>query len=251
MPQNDYLDSKSWEEYQQSFSPMVSTELDFWDKHRVKMIKFLVGTGKTVIDLGSGCGSIAEEIRKQGNDVWVLDSEKAVKLAKELHPELKILAGSALNIPTDEKFDCVLVSELIEHIIDIEKLFLEIKRIMKDDGILIITTPNCSRLRNVVELLKGVFTRGFDYTYESPIHIRFFTPYTFTKLINNYFKIDCIAGATTPAGKIDWEGISEEEKKVIQEVYERFRKNYPIDIDDEKTKFNILNTDLTVLRCKK
>lgn len=246
-----YKDQMSWEKYQQSLFSGAFTKLDEWDRDRVGIITNIIGTGKTVIDLGSGCGAIGEEVRKQGNDVWILDSKKAVEIAKKNFPKLNILAGTALDIPSNEKFDVVLVSELIEHIIDIDKLFLEVKRVMKDDGIMIITTPNCSRLRNIVDLLRGLFTRGFDYMYENPIHIRFFTPVTFVQtLLEHGFKIIQMSGAYTPAGAVDWNGFTEEERKVIEKVYKRFRINYPLGIKGG-SKFEILNADLTVFVCKK
>lgn len=246
-----YKDQMSWVEYQQSLFSGAFTKLNEWDRDRVGIIINFIGTGKTVIDLGSGCGAIGEEVRKQGNGVWILDSKKAVEIAKKNFPKLNILAGTALDIPTNEKFDVVLVSELIEHIIDIDKLFLEVKRVMKDNGIMIITTPNCSRLRNIVDLIRGLLTRGFDYMYENPIHIRFFTPVAFAQtLVEHGFKIIQMNGAYTPAGRIDWGGFTEKERKIIENVYKRFRTNYPIDID-EKVKLQILNADLTVFVCKK
>ena len=246
-----YKDAMPWEDYQQSCFSTPATTAGKWDEHRVAVITDIIGTGKTVLDIGSAGGAISEEVRKKGNEVWILDSEAAIETAREANPKLNTMVGSALDIPTEDQFDVVLVSELIEHIIDIDRLFSEIKRVMKDDGILVITTPNCSRLRNIVELLKGIWTRGFDYMYDNPIHIRFFTPFTFGKTLKDHgFKIVQIAGAYTPAGLCDWAGITKEERAVIENVYSRFRENYPIKVE-ENGKLVVLNADLTVFVCEK
>ena len=68
MTKHKYLDAMPWEKYQQTHFEDAFTELDEWDNDRVKIIKSIIGGGKTVIDLGSGCGAIAEAIRKKGNN---------------------------------------------------------------------------------------------------------------------------------------------------------------------------------------
>jgi SAM-dependent methyltransferase len=53
-------------------------------------------------------------------------------------------------------FDVVLFCEIIEHLqTDPIKVLLEIKRVLKPSGYLILTTPNVSRLENVCRMLTG------------------------------------------------------------------------------------------------
>ena len=54
-------------------------------------------------------------------------------------------------------FDSVLLCEVLEHLqSDPVKVLLEIKRVLKREGSLILTTPNVSRLENVCRMLAGV-----------------------------------------------------------------------------------------------
>ncbi len=59
--------------------------------------------------------------------------------------------------PFDEaSFDIVLFCEIIEHLLmDPAKVLREIRRILKPNGQLILTTPNVSRLENVARMLSG------------------------------------------------------------------------------------------------
>ncbi|OGF61579.1 MAG: hypothetical protein A2Y62_16885 [Candidatus Fischerbacteria bacterium RBG_13_37_8] len=66
------------------------------------------------------------------------------------------------NVETDkfpyenDSFECVLFCDIIEHLLINPNLaLLEIRRIVQSNGYLILTTPNVTRLGNVIKLLKG------------------------------------------------------------------------------------------------
>jgi len=57
----------------------------------------------------------------------------------------------------DQEFDVILFCEIIEHLLmDPVAVLKEIKRVMKPNGVLILTTPNVSRLENVAKMISGV-----------------------------------------------------------------------------------------------
>lgn len=77
--------------------------------------------------------------------------------------ETHILEFDHFNLEQSEfpfssaSFDVVLLCEVLEHLqIDPVKVLLEIKRILKPAGYLILTTPNISRLENVCRMVAGV-----------------------------------------------------------------------------------------------
>jgi SAM-dependent methyltransferase len=56
----------------------------------------------------------------------------------------------------DGEFDAVLFCEIIEHLlIDPVAVIQEIKRVLKPTGVLVLTTPNVSRLENVSKMIAG------------------------------------------------------------------------------------------------
>lgn len=61
------------------------------------------------------------------------------------------------NFPyADKEFDLVIFAEIIEHLLnDPCKVLREIKRVLKPNGMLILTTPNVARLENVTRLISG------------------------------------------------------------------------------------------------
>jgi len=80
--------------------------------------------------------------------------------------------------------DCVILTEVIEHIYDIDEALSLINHVLIDNGILIITTPNSSKILAFLRLLAG----RFDSHYHNPfdVHIRFFTKNSLKKLLKKY-----------------------------------------------------------------
>lgn len=121
-----------------------------WNEHRSRYIvasEFI--RGKKVLDVG--CGS--------GNGTFLL-TKKGAKYATGIDPdtntisyarthfqtdnlEYRIMSATHLDF-SDKTFDIITAFEVIEHvsIIEQEKIISEIKRVLKDKGLLIISTPN-------------------------------------------------------------------------------------------------------------
>ena len=227
---NKLFDHMTWTEYQEQLFLDVggSTEGVLNDpilRGRVDVTKKWIGKGKKVLDIAGCWGGISAEIMKQGNEVTLLDLPRVLKKAKETHPELKFLEGSALDIQTEEQFDVVVATEIIEHILDLKRFFGEIKRVLKDDGGLILSTPNVARPINIVNLIRGS-TAGWEY-YGKPInHCRHFTLASLVySLRDNGFKVLEVGGAETNIG-MDWTGFTQEEADFLIKLIEKFHP-YP------------------------
>jgi SAM-dependent methyltransferase len=74
----------------------------------------------------------------------------------------------------DERFDCIVASEIIEHVDDPWALLADLRRIATPGGRLVISIPNFANASIIGDLLAG----RFDYTYIGLAcagHLRFFT----------------------------------------------------------------------------
>jgi ubiquinone/menaquinone biosynthesis C-methylase UbiE len=100
--------------------------------------------GDNVLDLGCGNGRFYEEFISRGVFYNGLDfSEKIIEIARKNNPKGDFRVADALNIPfEDNSFDKVYSIAVLHHIpsFDLRIRFLEeIKRILRDDGYLILT----------------------------------------------------------------------------------------------------------------
>ena len=102
--------------------------------------------GKTVLDLASGEGYGAELLAQVAASVIGVDvSAEAIIHAQSRYANdrLHFLQAAIHNVPLqDKRFDLITCFETIEHVHEQEKALGELARLLKDDGILLISTPN-------------------------------------------------------------------------------------------------------------
>lgn len=91
-----------------------------------------------------GCGGGDELRLVQSNQVTAFDlSYNAVAHARYQVPEYHYLQADGMNLPfATGSFDLVLTSEVIEHILEPEKMMREIHRVLVPGGAVVVTTPN-------------------------------------------------------------------------------------------------------------
>ena len=94
------------------------------------------------------------------------------------------------NIPlSNAKFDLIIAMDVIEHVIDTDEFLNEIKRLLKDDGKAIITTPNYSNLKFTLKYIMGHMAHdplGSEiekYTFRE--HVKYFTNRNFYPYIES------------------------------------------------------------------
>jgi SAM-dependent methyltransferase len=117
------------------------------DERRVReyVLSKIPESAKSVLDVGCGRAWIAKELIRKKDFVCSLDiSLRNPEKALELYPSANHAAvvADSLFLPfRDNSFDCIVSSEVIEHIEDPSKFIVELFRCVKPGGKLIITTP--------------------------------------------------------------------------------------------------------------
>jgi SAM-dependent methyltransferase len=101
---------------------------------------------KIVLDIASGSGYGSHLMAKYAKKVYGVDVNRgAVTYAKNNFSasNIEFIVGDGEKIPLeDNSVDVVVTFETIEHISNYENFVKEIKRVLRDDGIAIISTPN-------------------------------------------------------------------------------------------------------------
>lgn len=114
-----------------------------------------IGPGSKVIDVGCGAGRHSFEAYRRGADVIAFDQnaaeladvEKALLAMAETgeapaSATAQAVVGDALALPyPDCTFDCVIASEILEHVPADDAMIDELIRVLKVGGTLVITVP--------------------------------------------------------------------------------------------------------------
>jgi SAM-dependent methyltransferase len=145
-----------------------------------------VRPGDRVLDLGCGDGAFAAELAGAGaQPVGVDVSEEAVRRARAAQPNIDfhlVEAGAPLPFE-DASFDVVWAGEVIEHVLDVAGLLSEVRRVLRPEGRLLVTTPNHPPLRALaLALSPRRFARHFDPRSQ---HVRFLTGGTLRELLED------------------------------------------------------------------
>ena len=112
-----------------------------------------------ILDVGCGEGHITAEIQKNflRAEISGFDhSISAISYAVDKFPGIDFCVTDAHNPPyCDNYFDVVVCNNLWEHIPDPLLLLNDVRRILKDKGYLILSTPSRYRLSNILNVLRG------------------------------------------------------------------------------------------------
>jgi len=99
----------------------------------------------SILDVGCGSGWVAKHFSPKGVQVYSLDiSVTNPAEALKLYPNknhIGIVADSFRLPFIDDSLDCVIASEIIEHVAAPADFVKELFRVVKKNGVLIITTP--------------------------------------------------------------------------------------------------------------
>jgi len=104
--------------------------------------------GEKIIDLGCGTGYYLFLLSNLGiklNLTGLDYDERAVKEARENLKQkgVSFMTGDLHKIPfRDKTFDKAVMSEVLEHVKDDEKVLKEVRRILKPNGVLVISVPS-------------------------------------------------------------------------------------------------------------
>src|SRR5467141_588107 len=129
----------------------------YWQRGRYRAITQLASGFRQVLDVGCGSSRIIGAIPDMiGLDIQLHKLRYARRYGNAL------VHGSIFELPfADGSFDCVICSEVIEHIPAQEKPFDELTRVLKTGGRLILGTPDYDRWRwRTLEWLYGRLSPG-------------------------------------------------------------------------------------------
>jgi len=164
---------------------MSATEKDpeYYGRPRREMVRHVPSEAAVILDVGCGAGAFGAGLKKewqnQGRalEVWgvEMDPAAAERACEVLDRVLVGDAGTVLgDLPTGG-FDAIILNDILEHVVEPEKLLRDLRPLLRAGGHLVSSVPNVRHFPNVVNL---VVHGSWEYTDEGILdrtHLRFFT----------------------------------------------------------------------------
>jgi SAM-dependent methyltransferase len=146
-----------------------------------------------ILEIGCGSGAYTRELIEGGVKVTATEVAPGplAQARRNLGPlagrvDLRIEDAQRLSLP-DERFDRVLLSEVIEHVPKPDRAVVEAARVLRPGGLLVVSTP--SRL-SPMNLAYGLKRRVRRYGFNE--HLHELTPGSFRRLVEAHLDVESL-----------------------------------------------------------
>lgn len=173
---DDPFDELAWTG--ERYLPFVRGDIELEHLHRYAFARAFV-KGKDVLDIACGEGYGSFLLADRAKSVIGVDlSDEVIKHARKKYTafNLKFEQGNCISIPiNDSSIDIVVSFETIEHHNHHDAMLYEIKRVLRPDGILVISTPERNQMSQNSQQRNEFHTKELSYS-------------EFSELLSHHFK---------------------------------------------------------------
>ncbi len=146
----------------------------------------LTGKGKRVLELGTAGGTMTEEFKRRQCTVVGVEIDPLAAKKAELNCERMIVGDLdkldlVATLPED-RFDVVVAADVLEHLVDPQRLLNQLGKLLKPDGYLVVSVPSVG----FNGLLGAIISGEFPYRETGLLdrtHLRFFTRHELETLL--------------------------------------------------------------------
>ncbi len=187
------------EYYMEYVSGGLTFPRNIFNAPKLKMAAYLASKlpdKAKVLDAGCGAGYVSDGLAGR-LELTGIDIEKAAIDFCKKHRKGKFLVANLEKLPfRKDYFDLIIFTNTIEHLEDPGITLSELKRVLKPNGKLFVTTENCSNIFWLI--LEQTWYRVFGgpcKPFLHEVHPQRYTPSLLRKHLSDYFKIEKISTA--------------------------------------------------------
>lgn len=191
------LKSKYYIEQLKKTNKAINSPYSLLGRHHAHLNEFLqnwvnkLPSASTILDGGCGLSSwVTDDIRRKHN-LFSMDCQiESVEFCRRYYEDNRYFFGNLYDLSfADKSLDAVVLREVVEHIRKPALALKEIKRALKKDGLLILTTPNYSS--SLLLIIENTYNRFFSEIkpYLDDVHPSKFRFHELHKLLEKYFSI--------------------------------------------------------------
>ena len=168
------------------------------------------------LDLGAGVGDGAALIATAQSVDFVIAfdiSSAALAFARHTYGEtISFVTGDASALPfSEDSLDSIVCLEAIEHVPDANRVLEEMARVLRPEGLLIISTPN------------KWATSPLSRRPMNPYHVREWYPRRFKELVARYFEVEDALGQSWHSVGFTWRALRRKMRSRIKAVLGHLR----------------------------
>jgi len=125
-----------------------------------------------ILDAGCSSGYSTINYLEYSNKITGIDiTEEDIKIAKSNYPSIEFYCGSLDKIPEkNNSFNCIICTDVLEHVEDEVAVLNEFYRVLDDEGILIITTPHKGLFHFIDPYNFQYYLRKYGYFIYAPLY---------------------------------------------------------------------------------
>lgn len=154
-----------------------------------------------ILDIGCGTGIVIKRLEKYGNVFGMDISDKAISFCNKRGIK-NIIKANAIKLPfNNNTFDLITILDVLEHIENEEAAISETYRVLKSNGVAVITVPafcflwsdhdialHHFRRYGIRDIKNKLLKNNFKILFASHYNMFLFLPIAFIRLVNNIFK---------------------------------------------------------------
>jgi 2-polyprenyl-6-hydroxyphenyl methylase/3-demethylubiquinone-9 3-methyltransferase len=117
----------------------------------IALIQEVLPPGSTVLDVAAAQGNFSLALAEVGYKVtWNDLREDLAEYVKQKYEfgEINFVPGNVFDLDFPYQFDCVLITEIIEHVAHPDQFLSSIANLVKPGGYIVMSTPNGAYFRN-------------------------------------------------------------------------------------------------------
>ncbi|HZP72238.1 MAG TPA: class I SAM-dependent methyltransferase [Gaiellaceae bacterium] len=177
----------------------------YYEQARPELVALLPDRLGRVLDVGCGAGGVGRSLRSRADELVGIEiDERAAAEAEQVYDTVVVGTVEDVLPGLAGPFDAVLCYDVLEHLVDPERVLGELRACAAPDALLHVSVPNARHWTLVRDLvLRGTF--GYtDWGHRDRTHLRWLTSADLVRLLEGGgWRVERVAHAPlSPAGAL-------------------------------------------------
>jgi SAM-dependent methyltransferase len=161
----------------------------YYELSRPEMVPFVPVASKTILEVGCSSGAFGALLKEKIPDceVWGIepDPKSAAAAAKRLDRVISGIYSADTPELEGKRFDAICFNDVLEHLIDPERVLIESRKFLNENGVIVASIPNILFFHQISKILIEQDWRYEEFGILDSTHLRFFTKKSIVRLFES------------------------------------------------------------------